>query len=130
MDRSRIACHVKPLLGTRAVAGLKVADMEKFHHDVTEGKTAGKAVERATGSRGWSAARSLYGDRDRDVHVGDELRRAVELDGPAVCGRVRVGADDSSLCQRLRLSSLPPFFLSPSFPSLGIPVADYFLAAL
>jgi integrase len=44
MDRSRIDRHVKPLLGTRAVAGLTPADMEKFLHDVIEGKTAPKAT--------------------------------------------------------------------------------------
>jgi integrase len=58
MDRSRIACHVKPLLGSRAVASLKAADMEKFLHDVMEGRTAGKAVERAKGGPG-VASRTL-----------------------------------------------------------------------
>jgi site-specific recombinase XerD len=42
MDRSRIERHVKPLLGTRAVASLTPADMEGFLRDVMVGKTAPK----------------------------------------------------------------------------------------
>src|SRR6516165_2116624 len=34
MDRSRINCHVKPLLGRRAVAGLTRRDIERFQADV------------------------------------------------------------------------------------------------
>ncbi len=40
MDRSRIECHVKPLLGRRAVAGLTRRDIERFQADVAAGKTA------------------------------------------------------------------------------------------
>lgn len=40
MDRSRIARHVKPLLGRRAVAGLTLSDIERFQVQVAEGKTA------------------------------------------------------------------------------------------
>lgn len=43
MDRSRIERHVKPLLGSRAVASLAPADMEKFLRDVTAGRTAARA---------------------------------------------------------------------------------------
>jgi len=32
--------HVKPLIGTRAVPGLSVADLENFQADVAEGRTA------------------------------------------------------------------------------------------
>lgn len=39
MDRSRIERHVKPLLGSRPVAGLTPADMEKFLRDVVAGKS-------------------------------------------------------------------------------------------
>jgi integrase len=42
MDRSRIEAHVKPLLGSRPVASLKPADLERFLHDVLKGKTAKK----------------------------------------------------------------------------------------
>lgn len=40
LDRSRIKTHVIPLLGTRLVRGLTVADLERFQADVTAGKTA------------------------------------------------------------------------------------------
>jgi site-specific recombinase XerD len=42
VDTSRIERHVKPLLGTRAVASLTRADMEKFLRDVMTGKTMPK----------------------------------------------------------------------------------------
>lgn len=42
MDRSRIEAHVKPLLGSRPVASLKPADLERFLQDVLKGKTAKK----------------------------------------------------------------------------------------
>lgn len=40
MDRSRISCHVVPLLGSRTVAGITLADLEKFQSDIASGKTA------------------------------------------------------------------------------------------
>jgi integrase len=40
MDRSRIECHVKPLIGRRAVAALTRRDIERFQADVAAGKTA------------------------------------------------------------------------------------------
>lgn len=42
MDRSRIEAHVKPLIGSRPVASLKPADLERFLQDVLKGKTAKK----------------------------------------------------------------------------------------
>ncbi|MCE7887710.1 MAG: DUF4102 domain-containing protein [Alphaproteobacteria bacterium PRO2] len=39
-DRSRIESHVKPLLGSRVVAGLTLNDLEKFQADIAAGKTA------------------------------------------------------------------------------------------
>ncbi len=42
VDESRIERHVKPLLGTRAVASLMRADLEKFLRDIMAGKTAPK----------------------------------------------------------------------------------------
>ena len=42
MDRSRIEAHVKPLIGSRPVASLKPADLERFLQDVMKGKTAKK----------------------------------------------------------------------------------------
>ncbi len=40
MDRSRIASHVKPLLGARKVAALTTADLERFQRDIAAGKSA------------------------------------------------------------------------------------------
>lgn len=40
MERSRVENHVRPLLGSRAVASLTIADMEQFLADVSAGKTA------------------------------------------------------------------------------------------
>jgi len=60
MDRSRIECHVKPLLGRRAVAGLMRRDIERFQADVAAGKTARPRREtgrsgQATGGRAVAA---------------------------------------------------------------------------
>jgi integrase len=41
-DRGRIERHIKPLLGSRAVAAVTREDIEAFVHDVTAGKTAGR----------------------------------------------------------------------------------------
>lgn len=41
MDRSRIDRHIKPLIGTRKVAGLKMADIAIMQADIAEGKTLG-----------------------------------------------------------------------------------------
>jgi integrase len=51
MDRSRIERHVKPLLGSHAVASLTPADMERFLRDVMVGKTARKAAEKPKDGR-------------------------------------------------------------------------------
>ena len=60
MDRSRIDCHVNPLLGRRAVTGLTRHDIERFQADVAAGKTArprqnsGRSGQ-TTGGRGVAA---------------------------------------------------------------------------
>jgi len=41
-DRGRIERHIKPLLGSRAVAAVTRQDVEAFMHEVAAGKTAGK----------------------------------------------------------------------------------------
>ena len=51
MDKSRIERHVKPLLGSRPVASLTPADMEKFLRDVITGRTAAKAPMQDSGKR-------------------------------------------------------------------------------
>jgi integrase len=50
MDRSRIDCHVKPLLGRHKVAALRPEDIEKFQKDVAAGRTA-KRKSKARGGR-------------------------------------------------------------------------------
>ena len=40
LDRSRITTHVKPLIGSRRVDSLTIADIEKFQADIAAGKTA------------------------------------------------------------------------------------------
>jgi integrase len=39
-DRSRVEQHIKPLIGTRAVAALRLADIEGLQADIAAGKTA------------------------------------------------------------------------------------------
>lgn len=39
-DRSRIQTHIKPLIGSRAVSCLKLADIERLQGDIMAGKTA------------------------------------------------------------------------------------------
>lgn len=50
-DRSRIECHIKPLLGHRKIREVTRADVERFQRDVAGGRTAG---DRKTGYRGRS----------------------------------------------------------------------------
>jgi integrase len=52
MDRSRIECHVKPLIGRRTVAALKRRDVERFQADVAAGKTAKPRKEKGRGGKG------------------------------------------------------------------------------
>lgn len=40
MDKSRIECHVRPLIGARAVSKLTSGDLEKMQADIAAGKTA------------------------------------------------------------------------------------------
>lgn len=46
MDKSRIECHVKPLLGRMAVSSLHVEDIERFQAAVAAGKTAKKRKDK------------------------------------------------------------------------------------
>jgi integrase len=60
MDKSRINCHIIPLLGFRKVNALTIEDIERFQNDVAVGKTA-KARPKtgrtgsSTGGRGVAA---------------------------------------------------------------------------
>ena len=58
IDRGRIERHIKPLLGAMKVAAVSRHDVDRFMHDVAEGKTAVKArtdkrrgLARVTGGR-------------------------------------------------------------------------------
>jgi integrase len=51
VDKSRITRHVKPLLGSRAVASLTPADMEKFLRDVMAGKSVKHAPKAPDGKK-------------------------------------------------------------------------------
>jgi integrase len=58
VDRGRIERHIKPLLGGLVVAAVTRDDVERFLHDVAEGRTAGKTktakkrgLARVTGGR-------------------------------------------------------------------------------
>ena len=60
MDKSRIECHVKPLLGRLSVRSLTVEDIERFQMDVAAGKTAKPRKDNGrsgllTGGRGVAA---------------------------------------------------------------------------
>lgn len=64
-DRSRIARHIKPLLGTMKVPTVTRADVERFMHDVAEGQTAQRvklakkrALSNVRGGKG-AASRTL-----------------------------------------------------------------------
>jgi len=39
MNQSRIACHVKPLIGNRKAASLRIADIEALQRDIADGKS-------------------------------------------------------------------------------------------
>ena len=60
MDKSRVECHVKPLLGNLSVRSLTFADIERFQTNIGAGKTAKKRKEKGrsgslTGGRGVAA---------------------------------------------------------------------------
>jgi integrase len=63
-DRGRVARHIKPLLGRLPVAAVRPSDIERFMHDVAEGRTAATVrvsthgLARVTGGR-TTAARTL-----------------------------------------------------------------------
>jgi integrase len=52
MDCSRIACHVKPLIGRRTVGALTRRDIERLQSDVAAGKTAKPRKEKGRGGKG------------------------------------------------------------------------------
>lgn len=56
MDRSRIETHIKPLLGSRPVRSLRLADIERMQADIVVGKTAKKRKVRGGHTTGGSGA--------------------------------------------------------------------------
>ena len=64
-DRGRIERHIKPLLGRHAVAAVTREDVERFMHDVAEGKTATKA--KGAKKRGFARVRGGRGTASRTV---------------------------------------------------------------
>jgi integrase len=73
LDKSRIETHIKPLIGTRSVRSLTLADIEGMQADIVAGKTAKKRKGRGghtTGGAGVAARtvgtlRSLLGHAKR-----------------------------------------------------------------
>jgi integrase len=64
-DRGRIERHIKPLLGSRKVAAVTRADVERFMHDVTAGKTAART--KTAKKRGLAHVRGGSGTASRTV---------------------------------------------------------------
>ena len=64
-DKSRIECHIKPLLGTLKVPAVKRSDIEKFMHEVAEGETK-RRVKLAT-KRALSNVRGGKGAASRSI---------------------------------------------------------------
>jgi integrase len=62
-DRGRIERHIKPLLGSLKVIAVTRADVEKFMHDVAEGKTSGRS--KSAKKRGLSLVRGGKGAASR-----------------------------------------------------------------
>ncbi len=63
MDKSRIECHVKPLLGRMSARSLTIEDIERFQNEVASGKTAKPRKKKGksgllTGGKG-AAARTI-----------------------------------------------------------------------
>lgn len=86
MDRSRIDCHVKPLLGSKRVVSLTHADIERFQADVANGKTARKPTKRRNGRGGLARGGPMVASRTVGM-LATILQRAVKsgarTDNPA-----------------------------------------------
>jgi integrase len=67
-DRVRVERHIKPLLGTRKVSAVTRTDVERFMHDVANGKTAGRGLTaKERRGRGLAHARGGQGTAGRTV---------------------------------------------------------------
>ena len=84
IDRGRVERHFKPLLGARPVAALTRADIERFMHDVSEGKSAQRVK---TKLRGLARVRGGPGTATRAVGLLGAIftyavRRGLRPDNP------------------------------------------------
>lgn len=64
-DRSRIASHIKPLLGNRAISSISPGDVERFLQDIAAGKTATERKRLA--ARSFSQVKGGKGTATRTV---------------------------------------------------------------
>jgi integrase len=116
MDRSRIECHVKPLIGRGAAAALTRRDIERFQAEVAAGKTAKPRKQRGrsgetTGGRAVAARTvgmlgAILEFAKRHGTIADnpargirrfpdnKVRRFLNVDDLAALGRVMRDAED------------------------------------
>jgi integrase len=85
IDKGRVERHIKPLLGSLSVSAMTRDDVERFLHDVAEGRTAGKTksakkrgLARVTGGR--TAATRAVGLLGAIFTYS--VRRRLRLDNP------------------------------------------------
>lgn len=121
VDKSRIERHVKPLLGSRAVASLTASDMEKFLRDVMAGKSVkplpkppdGKRMKRPRG--GVATGGSAVASRTLGM-LSTILQRAV---------RDRVLADNPARgIKRPKDEEAKPAFSFDKVKALGIALRE------
>lgn len=84
-DRSRIDCHIRPLLGKTKVAAVTPRDVERFMHDIAEGKTHKR--EKLDRPRAVSNVRAGRGGASRTVGLLGAIftfaqRRGMRPDNP------------------------------------------------
>src|SRR3546814_1569638 len=83
MDRSRIESHIRPLIGRRKVAAIRLPDIEAMQHDIAAGKTAKPRGEGRGGvTRGGKgvAARSV-----RSEEHTSELQSLMRISSAVFC---------------------------------------------
>lgn len=86
-DKGRIERHVKPLLGSKVVAGLRAPDIEKLIRDIEAGKTADKTPAKMRPRGGVTRGGPAAAARTAEM-LGTILQRAVR-DGILAANPVR-----------------------------------------